>query len=66
MNRNKKLYYIEYSLSVTTITVPKLPSTAPNNVVCGKNVNGGKKVIAKAPSKIHQLIDLLYQPDYIK
>ena len=38
-----------------------------NNVlVRGENTNASKKVISKSPSKIHQLIDLLDQPDHMK
>ena len=34
---------INGNISVTTITVPKLPAMIPNNVVCTRNTNIGKK-----------------------
>ena len=57
---------INGNISVTTITVPKLPAMIPNNVVCTGNGNVGKKVSKKPQSKIHQLIDILDQPEYMK
>ena len=57
---------INGNISVTTITVPKLPAMIPNNVICTGNGNVGKKVSKKSRSKIHQLIDLLDQPEYMK
>ena len=52
---------INGNISVTTITVPKLPAMIPNNVVCTGNTNIGGKVSKKPLSKDHRLIDLLDQ-----
>ena len=57
---------INGNISVTTITVPKLPAMIPNNVICTGNGNVGKNVSKKSRTKIHQLIDLLDQPEYMK
>ena len=56
------------TISVSTIIVPKLPAMMPDNeVVYNKNAPVNNKVTTKAPpSKIHQLIGLLNQPDYMK